>query len=305
VRVWDAESGEKLEDHPVALRHDDANPERAVGLSAGAAYLAGRDPADERVVRVWDASTGATRALCRGHSRPVRSVALSADGAVLATAAADASANNPGGVPAELVLWDAGTGRELRRLPAPAPWPDALAFSADGRRLAASFRRFLDTGLRLGPDSPGEIRVWDLPGGEPVCRIEAGAGMFAALAFNPAGDCLAGAGYHKGVVHVWEVAGGAEVFRRPFATTLTGVAFSPDGGRLAVTGFDGLVRLLDADSGMEALTLAGLGRPGSGHYNFTARVAFSPDGRRLAASNWDGTVSVWDAGPDYRSDARP
>jgi WD40 repeat protein len=68
---------------------------------------------------------------------------------------------------------------------------------------------------------------------------------------------------------------------------------------VAGTGFDGLVRLWDADTGQTALTLRGLGPPGSGHYNLTARVVFGPDGRRLAANDWEGTVTIWDVGEKW------
>jgi WD40 repeat protein/serine/threonine protein kinase len=68
---------------------------------------------------------------------------------------------------------------------------------------------------------------------------------------------------------------------------IMGLAFSPDGQRLACGAFDGTVRVLDAATGEQISSLRG-------HTHETADVAFSPDGRRLAASYFDGTIKVWE-----------
>src|SRR5262245_18955741 len=70
--------------------------------------------------------------------------------------------------------------------------------------------------------------------------------------------------------------------------TVLSVAFSPDWNRLATGNDDHTVKLWDAATGQELLTL-------KGHSDGVYSMAFSPDGKRLATGSWDRTVKLWDA----------
>jgi WD40 repeat protein/serine/threonine protein kinase len=67
-----------------------------------------------------------------------------------------------------------------------------------------------------------------------------------------------------------------------------GVAFSPDGRRLASAGQDGTVRVWETATGRHLLTL-------KGHTGQVWGVAFSPDGKHLASAGEDRTAKLWDA----------
>jgi WD40 repeat protein/serine/threonine protein kinase len=69
---------------------------------------------------------------------------------------------------------------------------------------------------------------------------------------------------------------------------LFGLAFSPDGRRLATGSIDKTIGIWDARSGQQEQVLRG-------HDWAVNCVAFSPDGRWIASASGDGTAKVWDA----------
>jgi WD40 repeat protein len=70
--------------------------------------------------------------------------------------------------------------------------------------------------------------------------------------------------------------------------TVTSVAFSVPGDRLASASSDATVRVWDAKTGQSLHTL-------NGHTDTVNSVAFSGAGDRLASASSDATVRVWDA----------
>jgi WD40 repeat protein len=67
-----------------------------------------------------------------------------------------------------------------------------------------------------------------------------------------------------------------------------GLAFSPDGSRIAVAASDKLAWVIGTDDSSVTRKL-------EGHHGSVMTVAFSPDGRRVATGSFDNTVIVWDA----------
>ncbi|MET0402368.1 MAG: hypothetical protein ABW123_08185, partial [Cystobacter sp.] len=184
-------------------------------------------------LRVWNLDTGQPEDVRRGHTQPVRSVAVSPAGALAATSD-DQS---------EVFLWAMDSGALLGGFPVHT-WHEGLCFSPEGRWLAMGA---LGKGVHLW--SLGEAR------GGPFLPVP--ATFTATLAFSPDGEWLAtcpGQGAPEpGNITLWSTRDGQR--HRVLSSSHswpTCLAFSPDGRWLAAGGLDGTVTFFHASDGRPA-----------------------------------------------------
>jgi WD40 repeat protein len=191
--------------------------------------------------------------------------------------------------PAEIRLWDPRTWKPVGKpLAHPlAIW--ALAFSQDGKTLLAG----CGVNTFSGQDAAGEIRCWDVAGGQPADQpLPVPAGV-QAIAFRRDGKAFAAA-CRDGAVRQWDAATHkplGEPLRPPTApgqtrpAAIRAVAYSRDGKTLyAAAGRS--VWSWDTATGA-----AGEALP---HAAEVLSLAVSPDGRRLLTGSTDYSARLWD-----------
>jgi WD40 repeat protein len=83
----------------------------------------------------------------------------------------------------------------------------------------------------------------------------------------------------------------------PAPAVVCGLAYSPDGTRLATADLFGPIRLWDARTGQELFVLEGTDQSPPGQ---PFDVTFTPDGKRVAAGRGQRAVAFWDAGTGKR-----
>jgi len=318
VRVWDIEAGVEqctLRGHTAAVDAVQFTPDgqRLVSGSAGQAVVKvwdlTRHPefatlartsadiealvyrrADQQLVsvsvggrlQVWDAASGV---LQEERDLPLSEEVLSP--AVLASFSPDgarlvARGRADGGRVAR--VWDVSSGDEVLELRGHEVPLTCVRCSADGRCIATG-----GCDLRLA-GRPREIKVWEARSGKQLADL-AGTGPVVNLLFAPDSRYLAIAD-DAGSVTVLDWAGARVVFQAAaHQGSVSGLAFSPDGRRLATAGLnDRKVLLWDLRVPAPAPTpLVTILAPPA-----CCDLAFSPDGSRLAGASRN-LVKLWDA----------
>jgi WD40 repeat protein len=219
----------------------------------------------DRTVKVWDVEKGRNLRTFSGHSLWVNAVCYSPNGRVIASASRDGTVK----------LWNIDKGELLRTFSGHAGEVVAVRFSPDGRFVASG-------------SSDGAIIIWDAESGREERALQGHEGVVRTLAFSPNGAALASGSTMDVAIRIWDTRSGRQI--RSFgAAGVDSLSYSPDGRRIASGSMDNAIRVWEAETGAELLTL-------EGHSSWVRAVAYSPDGRHIAMGSTDRTIHVWEAG---------
>jgi len=244
----------------------------------------------------------------------VRSVAFRAGGQWLAVA--EGTPYGPGAVR----VFDVASGQPVLAFQEPKDAVFALAFSPDGKLLAAG-----------GVDNVA--RVWSVDENKLAGELKGHSDWILGVSFSADGKFLATSGADRSA-QVWEVGTWKQVAKLDQMEPVNGVAFGPNaelvaaavsgptdrmirlrrrdnsqlaraidigvpgplgvvwapaGNRMYVPLTDKTVRVYDPNSGGHVATL-------TGHTDWVYAVALTPDGAMLASASADGTAKLWHTG---------
>lgn len=289
ARLWDSPETQvnlltALTEHPTLVRS--ATPGggylEAMVVSRDGRWIAGSD--DRNRMHLYDAATN--RLLRSYDAGPVADDtpgyiegAFSPDSTRLAVVLTAPSAE-----PVRLLDPETMTPTATLAFPGDEPvWGIDVAYSADGRHLAASV--LTANHLEQDPEKTNSFAaVWDLRSpAEAPAKVPTGVGL-QGVELSPDGRTL----YAGHPLTAYDVATGRRLWRRNDVSATLDLDVNGQGTLLAAgaTGNDAL--LVDAATGKTTARLRG-------HRDGIRDIRFSPDGTRVGSVSSDGELIVWEA----------
>jgi WD40 repeat protein len=291
IRFWDLSTGKQLSSittpagQVTALAYAPdgkylaSGSQKSLSIGACGRPVSGSDD-DCRSIFLWDAATRKELRHWKAHQGGTFALAFSPDGKALASCGLSAALDQKGG-PADayaVAVWDPAAGKQLTA--AHARIGSSLAFSPDGRTLAAT-----------GDDAIHSpfLGLWDIATGKQLrLAMSRDLGIDPrCVAFAPDGKTMAVGGSHS--VCVCDVANEKHLRSIPNVGdgAVAVVAFSPDGKTLAFATDDGRIRLWDLTAWKGRVSVPG-------QDDSITSIAVAPDSKTVLSGTYQGTARLWE-----------
>jgi sugar lactone lactonase YvrE len=221
----------------------------------------------DKMVRIWDAETGALVRQMGPHGNWGLGLAYSPDGALLAS----------GGGGADIVIWDPSSGQKRGNAISSGRLVYDLAWSRDGQHFATADER----SSRLAIFSSSGSLEQEIP---------TGSGWLWSVAFSS--KYLAVGNDTTLNIHVYDADGFGAVTQLSYPAVAGALDFSPDGSLLASCHRDGMINIWDTSSW--ALVKSWMAHPKKGYAMGCKAGAFSLNGDVYFSGGDEGALHAWD-----------
>ncbi len=254
-------------------------------------------------VHAFDATSGAQCWAHRGiHEGGVLAVSVHPNETTLATAGQDG----------RVLVWDVLEGRVRRTIDVATSWVEHVAWSTDGRWLAATCSRRVhvwgEDGVEVwrSEDHPSTVSAIAWSGTEELATACYGRvtffgipcglvrqqfewqGSLVSMVLSPSGDIVA-CGSQDNSVHFWRRSTGADSMMSGYPGKPSALAFNDSGQILATGGGESITVWSFQGEGPEGTAPGVLEL----HVQPVTTLAFAPQGMRLASGARDDAVVVW------------
>ncbi len=133
------------------------------------------------------------------------------------------------------------------------------------------------------------------PANQIVNSSDPPAGSYIpVMTFSPTGNSIVGVCWYAALLFHYDFCQKELRYISFDDTAITSLSISPDGKRLATTGYQDTVHLYDTTS-WDLILSERIWTGRVDDWAFPARIAFSPDNKTLAATHWNGSISIWTA----------
>ena len=219
--------------------------------------------AEDRLIHLWDISTGEILKTYAGHLHPPKYLSFSSDGRYLLSAAAT-----------EIKVWDL-TNDSRRDYKKHVTHVYNVVFNRDASR-------FLSTSLK------SKFNEWDREEGSVIHSFEGHARSTLVATYSPDNRWIA-SGSGDQSIRVWDAETRETVHHiSAHGGNIYSLHFSPDNKLLASASMDENIKLWDVATGKIHKLM-------EGHEYAVVFIRFSPDGKLLVSASYDKTVKLWEA----------